>query len=131
MTPPDSIPLWLGLPLAAALWGYLALDYLARHHRKAQPVSRHHEASKHASKAPSVRKLIERTLPAPCEECGRPVLPDQAWHVAHRVPASQGGQTTIANCGPAHAGCNLRAGGRLGAAITNGRRRQSIGRRQW
>jgi 5-methylcytosine-specific restriction endonuclease McrA len=99
-------------------------------------VSVHHRRSHHTRDAPSIRKRIEAQLPLPCiEGCGRLVTKDQAWHVAHVVPASQGGRTTLDNCGPAHAGCNLKSGGKLGAATVNRRRRTerqaNQGRRQW
>lgn len=98
-------------------------------------VSQHHRRTKHTTHMPKVREQIAARLPMPCVECGRPVVAEQSWHVAHIVPASQGGRTTAANCGPAHAQCNLRSGGKLGAAVTNGRRRatdaSSLGRRAW
>lgn len=95
-------------------------------------MSQHHRRTKHTTAAPGIRQKIEARLPLPCiEGCGRVVEKGQAWHVAHIVPASQGGRTTLANCGPAHALCNLRSGGRLGAATVNARRTASTGRRQW
>ena len=30
---PDELPAWLAIPLALALWGYLAADAIARRHR--------------------------------------------------------------------------------------------------
>lgn len=87
-------------------------------------MSRHHRASKHTSATHHLRPEIAARLPLPCTECGKPVHPDQQWHVAHLTPASKGGRTTRANTGAAHAGCNLRAGGKLGAAHTHGRRQQ-------
>ena len=83
-----------------------------------------------------MRELIEARLPLPCiEGCGALVVKGQSWHVAHIIPASQGGRTVASNVGPAHARCNLRAGGKLGAAVVNRRRRTtddaSKGRRQW
>lgn len=94
-------------------------------------VSRHHSESHHHRDRGRVRATIAAQLPMPCVECGRPVTPGQTWHVAHVVPASAGGRTTVDNCGPAHARCNLIAGGRMGAAITNGARAQSQGIRPW
>lgn len=99
-------------------------------------MSRHHRATKHTTAAPSIRTMIEARLPLPCVEgCGHLVEKGQAWHVAHIIPASQGGRTTVSNTGPAHARCNLRAGGRLGAKVVNRRRQAnddaSKGRRQW
>ena len=98
-------------------------------------MSQHHVRSQHVKHAAGIRVKLAATLPAPCLECGRPVLPSQAWHVAHIVPAAQGGRTTLENCRPAHARCNLAGGGRMGAAIVNGRRRAELdagdGIRRW
>jgi 5-methylcytosine-specific restriction endonuclease McrA len=99
-------------------------------------MSQHHLRTKHTSKSAAIRKSIEARLPLPCIEprClfpGQPVRKGDKWHVAHIVPAAQGGQTTLRNCGPAHAACNLQSGGRLGAAVTNIRRTTGQGRRRW
>ena len=95
-------------------------------------MSQHHRRTKHTTAAPAIRKSIEARLPLPCiEGCGNLVQKGQAWHVAHIVPASQGGRTTPSNCGPAHARCNLKSGGKLGAATVNARRKAETGRRAW
>ena len=94
-------------------------------------MSRHHRATRHTTLAPKVREQIAARLPLPCIECGQPVMKGESFHVAHIVPASQGGKTTINNCGPAHARCNLRSGGKLGAAVTNRRNTEAKGRRAW
>lgn len=94
-------------------------------------MSRHHRAGKHTTLAPKVREKLAARLPLPCVECGNPVLKGQSFHVAHIVPASQGGKTTLANCGPAHPRCNTRSGGKLGAAVTNRRPVETKGRRAW
>jgi len=95
-------------------------------------MSQHHRQGKHTTHAPKLREQIEARLPLPCVEgCGEPVMAGQAWHVAHLVPASQGGQTVASNVGPAHARCNLKAGGRLGARTSNTRRLAETGRRPW
>jgi hypothetical protein len=74
-------------------------------------------------------------LPLPCVECGHPVLPGQSFHLAHITPAMDGGQTTASNTGVAHPHCNLRSGGKLGAAVANKRKRTqgqaAQGRRVW
>lgn len=58
-------------------------------------------------------------LPVPCSRCGKPVMPGSSWHVDHwPVPREMGGTDTW----PAHAMCNMSAGGKRGAEITNGRR---------
>lgn len=98
-------------------------------------MSQHHRASKHTTHAPGIRAKLTAMLPLPCVECGQPVTAEQSWHVAHITPAAQGGLTTPSNTGAAHARCNLRSGGRLGAATVNRRRRSasdaSTGRRRW
>jgi 5-methylcytosine-specific restriction endonuclease McrA len=94
-------------------------------------MSRHHVAQQWSTHAPKLRKLIEPQLPLPCVNCGRPVTRDQTWQVGHRHDAALGGRPTIANCGPAHKSCNLKAGGRLGAAITNPGRRAAQDIRPW
>jgi len=94
-------------------------------------MSVHHRTVKHTTHSPRVREQIAAQLPAPCIECGRPVLPEHRWHVAHRTPAMLGGRTDISNCGPAHASCNLRSGGKLGAAKTNAGRKSDRGIRPW
>lgn len=98
-------------------------------------MSQHHRRTKHTTFAPGLRAKLAPLLPLPCVECGQPVMPDQTWHLAHIVAAAQGGRTTAGNTGVAHARCNLRAGGRLGAATVNGRRRaesdSSSGIRRW
>lgn len=86
-------------------------------------MSRHHRAIKHNTATRRLRPEIEAMLPLPCVEgCGRLVEKGQDWHVAHLTPASRGGRTARDNVGPAHARCNQRAGGRLGAAVVNARR---------
>lgn len=98
-------------------------------------MSQHHRDQKWTSKAPKLRESIAAQLPLPCIDCGRAVTPDQAWQVGHRVPASEGGRPTRENTGPTHTRCNQRAGGRLGAAKTNGARastrREANGLRAW
>lgn len=94
-------------------------------------MSQHHRRSRHTTFAPAIREKLAAMLPLPCVDCGRPVLPEQAWQVGHIRPASQGGTTTMSNCGPSHTACNRRAGGRLGAAVTNGRRRAGQDIRPW
>lgn len=63
-------------------------------------------------------------LPLPCgKSCGRLVTADQPWTVGHIIDRALGGsETDPANQWPEHPKCNYSAGGRIGAAITNGRR---------
>ena len=93
-------------------------------------MSKHHRSSNHTSGTYHLRPELEARLPLPCTECGRPVEKGQKWHVAHLTPASKGGRTTRQNTGVAHALCNLRAGGKLGAKTTNSRRRNSAAARE-
>ena len=94
-------------------------------------MSRHHVAQHWSSVAPKFRAKIAGQLPAPCVECGRPVLPTDVWQVGHRRAAALGGRPTLANVGPVHKACNQRAGGRLGARVVNGRRQRSKDIRPW
>ena len=94
-------------------------------------MSQHHRRTKHTTHAPKIRAELKRQLPLPCIECGNPVTDADVWHVAHRVAAAQGGTTTRANTGVAHARCNLKSGGRLGAATVNIRKATGLGRRKW
>lgn len=98
-------------------------------------MSQWHIRTKHTTASTAIRKSLEARLPLPCIEpgpgCPGLVVKGDRWHVAHIVPASQGGRTTLANCGVAHAKCNLRAGGRMGAEVVNIRRVASKGRRRW
>lgn len=93
-------------------------------------MSKHHRDSKHTSATYHLRPEYEDRLPLPCAECGRPVEKGQKWHIAHFTAASKGGRTTRQNTGVAHALCNMRAGGKLGAKTTNGRRRSSSAARE-
>ena len=63
-------------------------------------------------------------LPLPCRRCGRPVLASQRWHVGHIRDRYAGGSDATTNQWPEHATCNERAGGKVGAAITNSRKAQ-------
>ena len=98
-------------------------------------MSQHHRKSKHTTAAPSLRAQLQRALPLPCVECGNAVLPGQAFHLAHIVAAMDGGRTTPQNTGVAHPRCNLKSGGKRGAALVNKRKRTegqaAKGRRAW
>ena len=63
-------------------------------------------------------------LPLPCRRCGKPVLPDpdSGWQVGHVIDRWAGGTDSLDNTWPEHALCNTRAGGKVGARITNARR---------
>jgi len=101
-------------------------------------MSRHHREQRWTTHAPKLRKVIAPQLPLPCIDCGHAVTPDMTWQVGHRHAASAGGRPTVENTGPSHTycptckrKCNQSAGGRLGAAVTNARRRESNGLRPW
>ena len=95
-------------------------------------MSQHHRAQK--SDQRTARSCARRSPPCcPCRASSAvaPVTRDMTWHVGHRQAAVQGGRPTMANCGPAHASCNLKAGGKLGAAITNRKRPSAKDTRPW
>lgn len=101
-------------------------------------MSRHHRAQKWTTHAPKLRAAVEAQLPMPCVNCGQMVLREHKWQVGHIRDAALGGKPTIANVGASHVksdlwprNCNQIAGGKLGAAITNTRRRHSQGIREW
>lgn len=123
----DTIPPEIGWPLAVILWMLVLAPIIRRAIAPAgvQLMSKHHRSSKHTSATYHLRPEFEARLPLPCTECGRPVERDMKWHVAHLTPASQGGRTTRQNTGVAHAMCNLKAGGKLGAKATTTRRRSA------
>ncbi len=94
-------------------------------------MSKWHKQSRHTTHAVKIRDILKMTLPRPCVDCGRPVLPTDKWQVGHIIPASQGGQTTLANCGPSHELCNKRAGGRLGRSMQLRASKQRKDIREW
>lgn len=77
----------------------------------------------HASR--KAREYWLPLLPQPCVRCGRPVfhnpnLPHGGWQPDHYpIPRELGGTETR----PAHSKCNMAAGGKRGAEITNAKRR--------
>lgn len=88
-------------------------------------MSRHHTRWRNGE-GKRQRARLERTLPAPCCRCGRPVLPTDEWEADHLValvgwPEHQPYPDHLIR--PAHKSCNRRAGGKDGAKITNNRRR--------
>lgn len=77
-------------------------------------------------KVQRARAYWQARLPVPCRRCRRPVMPDQKWHVGHVIDRWAGGPDDISNTWPEHAGCNLSAGGKVGAAITNTRKAEAV-----
>ena len=57
--------------------------------------------------------------------CGQPILPGQAWQLGHDD------HDRSRYNGPEHRYCNESAGGRAGAAVTNGRRQALRHSRAW
>ena len=73
----------------------------------------------------NARKLVAAMLPAPCHRCGELITaedPPASWHAGHIEDRAQGGADASSNYAPEHAACNMSAGGKLGAAMTNSRR---------
>lgn len=71
------------------------------------------------------RAVCRAMLPWACKGCGGMITaetPESEWHAGHREDRGQGGADQINNYEPEHARCNTSAGGKLGAAITNGRK---------
>lgn len=71
------------------------------------------------------RALCRAMLPAACWRCGRLItreMPESEWHAGHLEDRAQGGADSGGNYAPECTGCNTSAGGKLGAAITNGKR---------
>ena len=94
-------------------------------------MTRHHQTPEWYRFTRRARPMIQAMLPLPCVDCGRPVHPEQAWHVGHIVAAAHGGTMTLDNVGPSHGRCNTTAGGRLGAQLSNAGRRAQRDIREW
>lgn len=109
-------------------------------------MSVHHNRQRWTSFTRLRRAELAPQLPLPCiaRRClmGGTVYPDPptppgmirrptTWHVGHITDAAKGGRPTRENTGPIHARCNLRDGGKAGAAVTNGRRSVDRGLRPW
>lgn len=84
-------------------------------------MSRYHDAQSWANHSHRLRPIITASLPQPCvsTRCryGGVVYPGDRFDVAHRIAASDGGQPTVENTGPAHPRCNRSDGARLGNRI--------------
>jgi hypothetical protein len=101
-------------------------------------MSQHHRNGGWTSKdSAHWRPIIEASLPAPCVDCGRPIHRGDKWQVGHRVSKAEAAamgwtkaqSNRAENLGPSHTkapgqrACNQIAGGKLGARITNTKRR--------
>lgn len=125
----DTLPMPISLWAAAMLWAvYLIIRWLESGTFR---MSRHHIAQKWTTHAPKLREKFARLLPSPCIECGQTVAKTDSWQVGHKRAAAEGGRPTLTNTGPVHTRCNQRAGGQLGARITNGRRNAQKDIREW
>lgn len=100
-------------------------------------MSANHKRDGTAYKLKKARPHIDAILPAPCvnQPCklGGIVHPGQTYDVGHIIDKAAGGADVLSNFGPAHPGCNRRDGGKIGARITNARRKAGTtsGRRAW
>jgi hypothetical protein len=77
-------------------------------------------------KVAKARDTCRAMFPTPCwRGCGRTITadwPEKDWHAGHVEGRAEGGADNVTNYLPECRWCNLREGGRLGAAITNGKR---------
>lgn len=99
-------------------------------------MSANHKRDGTAYKLKKARPHIDARLPAPCvNRCklGGIVHPGQAYDVGHIIGKEAGGADVLSNFGPAHVTCNRSDGGKIGARITNARRKATTttGRRAW
>lgn len=112
-------------------------------------MSRHHRAQKWSTHQPKLKAHIEALMRAsgglPCVDCGHLVIHGvHKWQVGHKQDAALGGKARVSNVGPTHSktigqdgrmlwprNCNQIAGGKLGASISNGKRRASQDIRPW
>lgn len=85
-----------------------------------------HKRANWAKYSARYRPSVAACLPSPCvNRCylGGIVYPGQPFDVGHIVGLDAGGSNERSNVGAAHVKCNRSDGGKIGAAITNGRRR--------
>lgn len=88
-----------------------------------------HKTAEYLRNSRIVRKQtndrLKRGLQVVCGRCGGAIQPGQAYDVGHVVDASRGGSNALSNLHPEHRGENRSAGGRMGAAKTNGASRRA------
>lgn len=65
----------------------------------------------HQQRREQLRPLVEAGM-VRCARCGHMIESDERWELDH-APGKRG------YLGPSHFACNRRAGGKIGAAITN------------
>lgn len=77
-------------------------------------------------KVTKARDTVRAMLPAPCwRGCGKVITrdwPEKDWHAGHVNGRAEGGPDNVTNYLPECRWCNLSEGGKVGAAITNGKR---------
>lgn len=76
---------------------------------------------KHQNERKRWVEFFEKGGSVHCPRCRRPITAGMAWHLDH-APGKRG------HLGPSHAHCNVVAGGKLGAAITNYKKRRRVSR---
>lgn len=77
------------------------------------------------AKSRNARAIVRAQLPACCWRCGKLISPDDpesSWHAGHVTDRAAGGEDSSGNYAPECSACNLSAGGKVGAAITNANR---------
>ena len=78
--------------------------------RRRAPGNTAHRSRAYTELAKRVRATAET-----CWLCGGGPRPDNPWQADHVVPVTLGGTNTVDNLRAAHASCNARRGGQLGA----------------
>lgn len=93
-------------------------------------MSQHHRKQWNGNDSSKARARIKAGPPVQqCIRCGGPItIADvTTWDAGHTVDLASGGDAK--RYGPEHRRCNRRAGGRVGARITNERRGQPVDER--
>lgn len=102
-------------------------------------MSEHHRTVEWRAIQRALRPILAAQLPQPCVDCGQFVHAEQKWQIGHIVPAAIGKRSgwtneqinDPSNLGPTHTkargqrACNQISGGRLGAAMTNQKKKDA------
>jgi hypothetical protein len=78
-------------------------------------------------KSKKARDKCRSMLPWACRKCGGEIpagAPEASWQAGHREDRMDGGNED--GIEPEHSHCNMSAGGKRGAAITNGQKLQQV-----
>jgi hypothetical protein len=98
-------------------------------------MSRHHAAAGWSTISAQLRPIIKASLPQPCVNpkagCPGLVEADQLWDVAHRGGGLVQPGADVRDVGAAHRHCNRSAGGKVGASITNAKRKTQRRMPRW